>query len=318
MDYFPSLLSIIATLFLLMVCGYICRKTKIIDNSSSKGLSRLIISIGQPMMIIGALANAEYSKANLTIAWQVTLISFVMHILMSLAAYLICLRMKKCDTTKIFEFTLIFSNCGFIGFPILDAILGDGKGSFMGAFYVIAFHLFLWTWGIIILARRREDIRMTPKKAIFNYGTIPCAIGVLLYLCKPLFELPDFFGKCFSYLGNLCTPISVLITGALLATISLSKMFTNVKLYLHSLIKLLVFPMAACLLAKLCGLNNTYILVVTAMAGMPSAATVTMLAELYDIEPGYASQTVGITSLLSTATLPIVMLFAQWISSLSF
>ena len=316
MNYFPALLSIILTLFLLMVTGFICRKTKIIDTTSSKGLSRLIISVGQPMMIIGALANAEYTKENLTIAWQVTLIGFAMHALLSLAAFLICRGMKKVDTTKIFEFTLIFANCGFIGFPIMDAILGDGIGSFMGAFYVIGFHLFLWTWGIVILARGREDIRMTPKKALLNYGTVPCAIGVVLYLCKPLFELPDFFGKCFSYLGNLCTPISVLITGALLATVSLPKMFTNAKLYLHSLIKLIAFPLAFALLAKLCGLSQSYILLVTAMAGMPSAATITMLAELYEIEPGYASQTVGITSILSTATLPLVMLFAQWIATI--
>ena len=90
----------------------------------------------------------------------------------------------------------------------------------------------------------------------------------------------------------------------------------NGKLYLHSLIKLILFPVAVCLLAKLCGLQQSYILLATAMAGMPSAATVTMLAELYEIEPGYASQTVGITSLLSTASLPLVMLFAQWISAL--
>ena len=57
-------------------------------------------------------------------------------------------------------------------------------------------------------------------------------------------------------------------------------------------------------------------LLITAMAGVPSAATITMLAELYDLEPGYASQTVGLTSLLSTATLPVVMLFAQFVISL--
>ena len=316
MNYFPSLLSIIMTLFLLMVCGYICRKTGIINNASSKGLSRLIISIGQPMMIISALANAEYSAENLTIAWQVTLISFVMHILMSLAAFLVCLRMKKCDTTKIFEFTLIFSNCGFIGFPIMDAILGNGIGSFMGAFYVISFHLFLWTWGIIIFGRGRDDIRMTVKKALVNFGTIPCLIGIAIYLLKPLFELPEFLSKVFAYLGGLCTPVSVLVTGALIATMPLSKMFSNKKLYLHSAIKLIALPIVICLLAKLLGLSNTYILLVTAMAGMPSAATVTMLGELYDIDPAYASQTVGMTSILSTATLPIVMLFAQWIITL--
>ncbi len=312
---FSALLTIILTLFLLLVCGYICRKVRIIDTSASKALSRLIISIGQPMLIISSLSNAEYSKENLAIAWQVLLIGFAMHLVMSLIAFPIFRRMKNVDLAKIFEFSLIFGNCGFIGFPILDSILGEGLGSFMGSFYVISFHLFLWTWGIVILARGRDDIKMTPKKAFFNYGTIPCLIGVALYLCKPLFELPEFFGKFLTYLGNLCTPISVLICGALLATISLPKMLTNPKLYAHAALKLVAFPMIICLFARLCGLSETYILLATAMAGVPSASTITMLAELYNIEPGYASQTVGLTSILSTATLPAVMLFAQWVAS---
>ena len=313
---FQALLSIILTLFFLMICGYICRKIGIIDTVASKRLSSLIISVGQPMMIIAALNNAEYSTQNLNIAWQVTLISFVMHAVLSGAAFLICRKMKDLDRSKIFEFSLIFANCGFIGFPILDSILGEGIGSFMGAFYVISFHLFLWTWGIFILGRGREDIKLTPQKILFNYGTVPCAIGVVLYLLKPVFVLPDFAGKFLNYLGNLCTPISVLITGALLATISLGTMFKSKMLYLHSAIKLIAFPIVICLLAKLCGLSDTYILLATAMAGVPSAATITMLAELYDIQPGYASQSVGMTSILSTATLPCVMLFAQWVCTL--
>ncbi len=313
MNFSGPLLSIILTLFLLMVVGYICRKTGIITNESSKGLSKLIICIGQPMMIISALEKAEYSKDNLKTGIEVVLIGVVMHLLFSALAFFICRKFKNRNRAKIFEFTLIFANCGFIGFPILDSILGAGIGSFMGAFYVIGFHVWLWTWGIMILARGRDDIRMTPKKALINYGTVPCLIGVVVYLIKPWFEFPDFFSETFSYLGGLCTPISVLITGALIATMPLSKMFGNAKLYLHSAIKLVAFPVIICLLAKLCNLSDTYILLATAMAGVPSAATVTMLAELYDIEPGYASQTVGLTSILSTLSLPLVMLFAQWV-----
>lgn len=313
---FSALLTIMMTLFLLMVCGYICRKTGIINNESSKGFSRLILSVAQPMMIVAALANAEFNEENLTVAWQVTLIGFAVHALMALAAFLICRVMKKEDKTKIFEFSLVFANCGFLGFPILDSILGDGVGSFMGAFYFISFHLFLWTWGIIILARGREDIKITPKKALINFGTVPCLIGVVLYLIKGVdLTIPSFFEKFLSYLGNLCTPISVLVTGALLATISLPKMFTSIKLYFHAFLKLIAFPLIACLLAKLCGLGETYILLVTALVAVPSASAITMLAEVHDIEPGYASQTVGLTSILSTATLPAVMLFAQWIAS---
>ncbi len=324
LNFFPRLLSIILTLFFLMICGYICRKTKIIDDKASKALSRLIVSIGQPMMIIGALNNVKFSSQNLTVAWQVLLISLVMHILMAAMAFAICRPMKKknFDRAKVFEFSLVFANAGFLGFPILDSIFGNGIGSFMGAFYVVVFNLFLWTWGIMILARQRDDIKLTPRKIFINYGTVPCAIGILLFLLQPyivpaegsiLAPAYNALSQFFNYLGSLCTPISVLVTGALLATMPLSDMFKNGRLYLHSGIKLLVFPIVLCLLAKIVGLSDTYVLLVTAMAGVPSAAMVTMLAELHDIEPGYASQSVGMTSILCTATLPIVMLFAQWV-----
>ena len=280
-------------------------------------LSRLILTIGQPMLVIASLNKAEYSKENLTIAWQATLLGFVLHILIVLLAFLLCKFMKKdLDRAKIFEFSLVFGNCAFIGFPILDSILGEGIGSFMGSFYVISFHLFFWTWGILIFARGRSDIKLTPKKIFFNYGTVPCAIGVALYLLKPVFVLPSFAGQFLTYLGSLCTPISVLITGALLATVSLKQTFGSPLLYLHSAIKLIGLPVLVCVLTKLCGLSDTFVLFSTAMAAVPSASSVTMLAELYDIEPAYASQTVGLTSILTTATLPLVMLFAGWVITL--
>ena len=313
---FSALLNIIITLFLLMICGYVCRKLGILDNTASKNLSKLIITVGQPMMIIGALNDAAYTKENLKIALSTTLIGFALHVVMGTAAFLICRKIKNVNQAKLIEFGLVFTNCGFLGFPILDSIYGGGMGSFMGAFYVISFHIFLWTWGIAILARGRDDIKLTPKKALINYGTIPCAIGVLLYLLKPVLQMPQSVGKFFSYLGGLCTPVSVLITGGLLATISLGSMFRNRKLYYMSFLKLLVFPIVTCVLAKLCGLRDIYVTLCTVVAGLPCASTVVMLAELHDIEPAYASQTVGMTSLLTTATLPCVVLFAKWIISL--
>ena len=314
---FPALLSINLTLFLLILCGWLCRRWSIIDSLSSKRLSKLILSVGQPMLIVASLNNAEYSPENLKLAGQVTLLGFAIHAVVALFSYLLCKLIKRhFNKAKIFEFSLVFGNCGFIGFPILDSLLGDGFGSFLGSFYVISFHLFFWTWGILIFARGREDIKLTPKKIFLNFGTVPCAIGVLLYFLKPFFVLPNFLGNFMNYLGSLCTPVSVLVTGALLATISLRQMFCNWKLYLHSLLKLILLPLAVCLITTLIGLPELLILLATAMVAVPCAASVTMLAELYDVEPGYASQTVGMTSILSTATLPVIMLAAEWIVSL--
>ncbi|MBR2721579.1 MAG: AEC family transporter [Clostridia bacterium] len=315
MSFIPQLLSTVAVLALLLACGYYCRKKGIIDTVGSKRLSSLILSVGQPMMIISAFCKAEYSRENLTVAWQVTLIGFAMHALIALVAYFIC-RRTRTDQGKIFEFSLVLANCGFLGFPILDAVLGQGRGSFVGVFYIISFNVCLWTWGMKILGRGRDDIKLTPKKIFLNYGTVPCAIGIVIYLCKPFFTLPEFLTRFCSYLGDLCVPISVLLTGALLATMTLSDTLKNKTIYLHSLLKLLVFPIVACILVKLIGFRSDYILTVTAMVGVPSAAVATMVAELYDIEPGYASQLVGVTSLLSIVSLPLVMGFASWIITL--
>ncbi len=319
---FQSFLSIILTLFSLLVVGFACRKLNIIDGGASKGFSKLILNICQPVLVISSLNNAAYSEQNLTIAWQVALIGLAVHFLVAIMAYFGCKLMKKePDQIKIFEFTLVFSNCAFIGFPVLDSLLSGpeyepGIGPFMGSFFVIGFHLFLWTWGIMILARGREDIKLTPKKALLNFGTIPVLLGLAVYLLKPVFTMPTFLGDCLDYLASLCTPVSVLLTGALIATASLVKILKTPRLYLHSLIKLLLLPMFFCVLTKLIGFSDLYILLVTAMVGVPSAASITMFAELYDIEPAYASSTVGMTSVLSTATLPLVMLFAQWVISL--
>ena len=54
---FINLLSIIGILFLIMVTGYICRRIGLINADASKHLSRLIICLCQPMMIVGALVS---------------------------------------------------------------------------------------------------------------------------------------------------------------------------------------------------------------------------------------------------------------------
>lgn len=317
MMIFQSLLGIMGVLFLLLAVGFVSRKVGLLNDSASKHLSKLIICLGQPALIIAALNRAEWSEEKLWLALWCTVIGFAMHTFLALVAFLICRGMKKQpDHAKIFEYGLVFANCGFLGFPVLDSVFGAGMGSFMGAFYTISFHLFIWTWGIVILGRGRKDIRLTPKKIFLNYGTIPCFFGAALYLLKPVFSIPVFIGTTLDYLGGLCTPISLLIIGGLIATVPFKKLFGTPSLYLHSAISLLILPVVVCLLAKLLFLPDRYILFCTIMAGLPAASSVAMLSEIYDIDPAYASQTVGMTSLFTVGTLPLVCLFANWIISL--
>ena len=329
---FDKIYVVVATLFVILAVGFLCRKVKIIDDTASKKLSRLILTVGQPAMLISSLSSAEYTEENLKIAFIMLVLGFVFHIFLAVISFTFALPLKKnLDEQKLSEFGLMFTNCAFIGFPIFEAIL-PGRGQFMASFLCISFNVLLWTWGLIIMGRKRNDIKLTIKKALINFGTIPCLIGFVLFLLKNpaiSFEigktavsgitLPPFLADAAKYLMNLCTPISVLVTGALIATQSARKIFLNWKIYYFNIVKLIVFPMIVCLISKLLltlipvdGLE-IYATFVTAAASLPTASSVTMMAESYGLDSGYSSLTVGTSSVWAVFTIPFTMMISQLI-----
>ena len=126
---FIALLNTIATLFVLLIGGVIASKCNIIDEVASKKLSRLIIAIGQPFLIISSLLGIEYSGENLLLGAKTFIIGILVHAIMALIAFLACSGIKNLDERKLSEFAMVFGNVGFLGFPILESLFG-AKGLF--------------------------------------------------------------------------------------------------------------------------------------------------------------------------------------------
>ena len=309
------LANMMITMFILCAIGYIARKTNIIDNVFSKKLSTLIIKIAQPFLIISSILKTEYTHDNLVLGLSVVSIGLICHGVLAIFAALYSKPIKNFNESKMTAYMIIFANCGFLGLPVIESVLG-AKGLFCGAFYQVAFNLFLWSYGIILLGKGRDDIKLSPKKLIFNYGTVPCVIGVLLYVLKPYFALPAPVAESFNFIGSLCTPISQLIVGGLIATRPIISLFNNFKLYLFSLAKLIVIPCIAIIVCKLLGVGMFMTQFIAIMISLPCATNSTMFGEMYDISPDYAAQVVGITSILSVATVPFVLMIANLIIAL--
>ena len=307
-----ALISTALCLFILMAIGYLARKRGIITDESSKGMSTLIIKIGQPALIIHSFTSTPYSADLLREAGMIVLLGFALHIFAALYAYLSCRPVRDLDERKLSEFSLIFANCGFIGFPILESVMGE-KGLFWGGFFLVSFFLVHWTWGILILARGRTDIRPNVRKIFINSGTVPCAIALGIYLLR--IPLPVFVTDAVGYLASLCTPISMLISGALLATIPAKQLFGRGQLYLLCLHKLVILPVLVCVVMVLLGMPVEYTVFTVIMAALPSAAVVTMFAEVYGIKPAFAATAEGLTTLLSVVSLPCVMWLTERILS---
>ncbi len=315
---FTALLNTIATLFIMLIVGYIAGKLGIVDGVASKKLSNLIITIAQPALIIYSIVKMQYSAENLELGLKTLALGFAVHLFMGAVAFIACLKIKELNERKILEFSMVFGNTGFIGIPIMESLFGD-VGGFMASFIVVSFNILMWTLGIAILGRKRDDIKLTLKKALINKGTIPSVIGFAVFLLPilvPSFKIPSFALSSLSYIASLCTPVSMLIIGALLAGRSFKQIFGSGKVYYLCLFKLIVMPLLVTVIMKLLGFSDMWVLFAAALTSMPSATSVSMLAELYDITPGFSAQGVGTSSLLSIATMPCVIWLAQKIIEL--
>ena len=315
---FTSFINTIATLFVMLAVGYVAGKMGIMDSTASKKMSEIILKIAQPALIISSLIKMNYSAENLALGLKAFAFGIIVHLCMGAVAFLACIKIKNIDERKILEFSMIFGNTGFIGIPILQSLLGD-VGAFMASFIVASFNILMWTLGIAILGRKRNDIKLTLKKALINKGTVPSIIGFAIFLLPAFwkgFALPAFVTSSFSYISSICTPVSMLIIGALLAKRTFKQIFGSWKVYYMCFFKLIVMPLLVAVAMKLLGFSELWILFGATITAMPSATAVSMLAEMYDISPGFSAQGVGTASLFSIATMPLVVFVAQKIVEL--
>ena len=309
---FTALLNTIIMLFITLVIGFVANRLGIFDETTSKKLSRLIVTICQPALIISSLIKLPFTTDNLKLGLTTLGIGIIVHLLLSGIAFLLCRPFRDIDEQKLIEFSIIFGNVGFIGFPILESLLGE-KGLFMGAFFIVSFHLVLWTWGIAIFARKRNDIKLTVKKIFINFGTVPCTIGILLFILKfVISEFPVYITTTLGYLGNMCTPVSMLIIGALIGRRNLIAFFTSWKAYYLSLLKLIITPVVVCIFIMLLGFNTEIVIFMSTVCALPTATMVSILAEMYNTKPEFSAQLVGMSSLLSIVTIPLVLKFVEF------
>lgn len=296
--------EVVLMMFFVLIVGFVARKLKWVNETTAKQISQILMKVAQPLLIISSQIKVEYSAENLKNGAIVFLIGLGVHGLLSVLAYFACMWFKNPNKRKISEYALIFSNCGFIGYPVLEALLGP-IGVFYASFYIITFNIFTWTWGMAILGRGREDIKINLRGMIVNYGTVSSFVGLALYISR--LPIPAFIVDGMSSLGAVCTPLSVFLCGMLLATRTMRQLFTRPRVYYTALLKLIVFPLIVTLVAKLIGLPTQMIYIASILSALPTAANTVMFTEIYDIEQGYAAQIVGTTTALCVGTVPLVV-----------
>ena len=312
---FEALFSTALSLFLFTLTGFVLRKTGVVDGTLTGKLSGFVAKACQPFLIIFSVVKLEYSTEKLRNGILVLAFSVLLHIFLALASKLFFSRVGDTDERKIHEFGCVFTNCAFVGFPILNALFGEA-GLFYGAFYVIVYNLAVWSYGVVVMARGKPNFKISVRKMLVNLGTVPCAIGLGLYMARV--PMPDFLMTVLESMSGLCTPLSLIVTGSLVASMPLRGLFNNPKIYYFCAAKLILIPLIAAVILRFAGLSGLVegidlSVFMVVLSSMPPAAFTTIFAELYDVKPSYAAQLLSVGTMLSPFTILLVMKLSEFI-----
>ncbi len=292
-------------LFVMILVGFVAGKTNIISQEKSKGLTDLVLYIATPAAILQSFISEEKTPEKNLNLFFVFLAALLIHLITILITKLL-IKNKDERKRKTLRFSVIFSNCGYMSFPLQKAILGD-IGVFYGAMFVAVFNIVLWTYGALLASGDKKNISF--KRILLNPTIISVCVSVILYALE--IRLPAFLSGAVTGLGNLNTPLPMIIIGYNLSTFSLIKLFTDKDVYLPSIMRLLIIPLVSICIMKLIGISGIPFIACTVAASAPSAAVSAMFATKYGLDASLASKIVSLTTVFSILTMPVFVALAQ-------
>lgn len=301
-------------LFALMALGFVCNKTKFIDEKAVKAMVALLVSIVTPALIIHAFnKQLPFEPAKLTSLLEAFGLAIAVHLLVVALGRIAWSRSP--DRVPVMRFGATFSNAGFMGIPLEYAILGE-EGVFYGSMYIAVFNVFCWSYGLAMMAGSSKDVRV--RQMVLNPGMIGIILGLPLFAFSyffPGFHLPVIVADPIKMVADLNTPLAMLVIGYYLAESDLGKVFRCGSAYTVTVLRLLVAPMLVIgfiyLVIRL-GWRMDPVLAKTVAiaASAPVAALSTVLAVRYNRDVSLSVGLVAATTLLSILTMPPIIAFA--------
>lgn len=297
-------LNKIISLFLIILIGVYGTKKNIINEEINKGLRRILLEITLPLLVINSF-SFEFSDGmgrNVLIAF---IYSIAFMVLGAIISYIFLYPLQG-EKKKILHFANVFSNCGFIGFPIINSLYG-AEGVVYTSIFNMVFTIALWTYGVMIFSDKISKKNI--KKVLLNPAIIAVYIGIPMMLFKVKF--PSFILDTTKIVGDMTAPISMIIVGSILSKVSIKDVFKEISIYYGALIKLIIIPLVLIIIKIVLKDNSIIINTIIVIQAMPAAAMTSIFAADFNKEKEYASIVVFITTLLSIITIPIISKIIQ-------
>lgn len=320
---YSKLLETITTIFILMGTGIFAVKMRILEEKDTQIFSNLIFNITSPALILTSVME-YFNREAVFSSLAVPLFAVFMTAVSLSAAYAAGKIINLRDRAKqdIFSLAVSFCNTIYIGLPIISAVYGEKAAGYV-FFYDFGSSVILWTLGVELAGRVTADVRDKSTnsaesadrslhamlKNFVNPPLIALVAAVALVMLD--IQIPEIIIEPFKILGDITIPLSMLFIGMTVANMNISPEIFEPAVISASLIRLVISPLALGTLVYFTGIPIILKKVITIEAGLPIMMFTAILARKYQKYPEFAAKLVMITTLLSMATIPIMILILE-------
>ena len=293
-----QVLSQVAVLFLLMALGYFAARKRILDRSAFEGLNKLVLFFSLPALTFAKLQRDAVPGQMGELA--ATFLIGTLSMFACGAIALLYLRRETRDRRMVFTHMAMFSNCGYMGYPLILAALGEDKMIY-AVMYVAAFNLLTWTVGVYLYAGKSG---VSLKKALVNPTLIAVVLGIFCFALS--IRIPQMPLDAMNMLGDTTTPLVMVVIGGRLADLRLSDLKDGMLVF-SCFTRLILFPLAILGVLLLLKVPQGVREAVFVCSAMPAAAATAMQAEFYNGDGRLASRAVAVSTALSVITIPAIL-----------
>ena len=279
MSYFAVLNEMLVILFGIAL-GYLARRLGYLGGETDQKLSKIILNITMPCLIVASVANGDTlpGAAEILSVLKVAVVFYGIELLVAAVAPRLLGGTER--QRGVWRYAVMFPNMGFIGYPVTVAIFGP-EALFYAVILTLPFNLLSFSLGPLMLAGRAK----------FRWQQLisPCILASLAALVVAL--------------GH----VSLLVVGSLLAGLPIGRVFASPRLWALTALRLLGLP---ALLWAVLGWMHVEPPVVAGVAvilmAMPTAVNGSMLSMEYGGDTECMAQITFLTTLISIITIPVV------------
>jgi len=294
------LLKQIAIMALLTAVGVYLDRKQFLSPQGAKDLGAVLLRVVIPCVIVKSYLK-EFSLERLTGLIFSALLALIGFVLAMGIAYLVYGKRRPVE-----NFSAAFCNAGFIGIPLVQAVIGD-EGVFYVAASIALLNLFQWTYGVYIMTGRKDSI--SAGTIAKNPVVIAILVGVALFILRV--PVPDVVENTLGYIAAMNTPVAMLLMGTYLSKVKPRQLLDR-SIYGCVLLRLVLIPFLVLLLFSLIPVQNQAVTTAAFLAAVtPVGANICVFAQQYDCDYQRSVLTVCLSTILSIVTIPLLFLAAQ-------